>query len=281
MNPPTFVPDKSYGILQRGRVEGVVEEAVEQVRQLGFAVLDAGYGAADLKGFSDAFAEAQLRYVARYGENQLKSLGEIHTLRSLLVHGPDRFIELALNPILLDALKKLIAGRFILNQQNGVVNPPQETYNQGAWHRDLPYQHFVSSSPLAINALFCIDDFTAENGATFVLPASHKAEAFPSPQYVSKNAMQIEAKAGSFILLDCMVFHTGGFNCSLHVRRGVNHVYNIPYFKQQINLPMSLSPSATENLTPEIKGILGFDTQEPKSVEEYLAQRQAGKMGTN
>jgi len=52
-------------------------------------------------------------------------------------------------------LSKLIVGKFILNQQNG-INPPGETCNQSAWHRDLPYQHYVSSTPLTINALLCM-----------------------------------------------------------------------------------------------------------------------------
>lgn len=39
--------------------------------------------------------------------------------------------------------------------------------------RPVLYQHYVSSSPLAVKALFCVDDFTHENGSTFVLPASH------------------------------------------------------------------------------------------------------------
>ncbi len=145
-----------------------------------------------------------------YGETNLKSVNEFNTVRSLLTHGGDLFLRLALNENLLSIIKKLIPGKFILNQQNGVINPARETYNQSAWHRDLPYQHFVSTKPLAINALFCVDDFTYENGATFVLPASHKSEAFPSLNYVQRNAIQIEAKSGWFILLDCMIFHAGG-----------------------------------------------------------------------
>ena len=39
-------------------------------------------------------------------------------------------------------------------------------HHQSAFHRDLPYQHFTSSRPIAINALFCADEFTNENGAT-------------------------------------------------------------------------------------------------------------------
>ncbi|WP_457831307.1 phytanoyl-CoA dioxygenase family protein, partial [Staphylococcus aureus] len=80
-----------------------------------------------------------------------------------------------------------------------------------AWPRDLPYQHYVSSTPLAVNALFCVDDFTLDNGSTFVIPATHKEINYPSESFVERNAVQVTAKAGQYILLDCMLFHSGGF----------------------------------------------------------------------
>lgn len=264
-------PHASYGILQQDLSESTLDIAAEQVRNLGYAILDSGYTAPELQRISEEFNRTREHYVETYGEAQLRSLNEFHTIRSPLTHGSEVFLKLALNENLLSILKKLIFGKFIINQQNGVINPPQETYNQAAWHRDLPYQHFVSTKPLAINALFCVDDFTFENGATFVLPASHKSEAFPSPNYVQRNAIQVEAKAGSFILLDCMMFHSGGFNKTGSVRRAVNHVFSIPYFKQQINIPMNIKSVA--NLSSEVRDILGFTYVEPTSIMDYFSTR--------
>ncbi|MDO9399230.1 MAG: phytanoyl-CoA dioxygenase family protein [bacterium] len=270
MTTDNKIPSASYGILQQNLPDSTLDEAAEQVRNLGYAIIDSGYTAPELHSFSEEFNCTRDHYVQTYGESELRGLNEFHTIRAPLTHGGDAFLKLALNEHLLSLLKKLIPGKFILNQQNGVINPPQETYNQGAWHRDLPYQHFVSTKPLAINALFCVDDFTFENGATFVLPASHKAEAFPSENYVRKNAIQVEAKAGSFIVLDCMVFHAGGFNKTNLERRAVNHLYNIPYFKQQINIPMNMTSS---DLSPEVRDILGFTYAEPTSISDYLSKR--------
>jgi ectoine hydroxylase-related dioxygenase (phytanoyl-CoA dioxygenase family) len=269
----TTIPTASYGILRQNQCDTVLDEAAEQVRHLGYAVIDAGYTADELQGIAEEFNRTRASYVETHGETTLKRLNELHTIRSPLTHGGAAFLNLALNSNLLSMLKRLIAGQFILNQQNGIINPPQEAYNQGAWHRDLPYQHFVSSQPLAIKALFCVDDFTFENGATFVLPASHKAEAFPSASYIQKNAVQVVAKAGSFILLDCMVFHTGGFNSTMQVRRAVNHVYNIPFFKQQINIPMNMVQSDT--LSAQVKELLGFKDGEPASIIEYHETRNS------
>lgn len=270
------IPTGSYGILKPDPVASGADEVVAQVISLGYAVLDSGYRTAEMESFADAFEQTRMRYQKTHGLDRLRKINEQHVIRSPLTHGDPVFLKLALNENLQSTLRQLIAGKFVLNQQNGVINPPREISVQGGWHRDLPYQHFVSSRPLAINALFCVDDFTLENGATFVLPESHKSEAFPGKQYIDENALQIEASAGSFIVLDCMVFHAGGYNRTNAERRAVNHVFNIPYFKQQIKIPGNLDAA---DLSASEKEILGFAFQEPTSIEDYLSTRTEQSAG--
>jgi hypothetical protein len=265
------IPKKHYGVLQRNLPDSALDEAAEQIKDLGYAVIDSGYTTSELQVISEEFNRTRDRYIKTYGASKLKSLNEFYTIRSPLTHGGEVFLHLALNKILLSLIKNLIPGKFILNQQNGLSNPPLETYSQGAWHRDLPYQHFTSSRPLAINSLFCIDDFTYENGASFVLPASHKSEAFPSDNYVRRNAVQVKAKAGSYLVMDCMVFHAGGSNKTNSERRAVNHLYNIPYFKQQINISMNMKNTG---LSDEAKDILGFYNVESNSIVQYFTTRE-------
>ncbi len=271
MSDMTDISSSSYGILHRDNFDSELDEVAEQVRRLGYAILDSDYTSEQLQGISGEFDHARRVYVERWGEDRLRKLNELHTVRALLTHGAPVFLRLATHPKLLAVLGKLIVGKYVLNQQNGVVNPSGDTYSQGAWHRDLPYQHFVSNTPLAVNALFCLDDFTLENGATLVLPASHKAVSFPSHAYVRKNACQVEAKAGQFILMDCMLFHSGGRNRSASERRAINHAYMIPYFKQQIEIPPNIAP---EGLSSEERAILGFDYRTPESIEAYFKSRE-------
>lgn len=271
MNGTHHIPDATYGVIERDQFQTELDEVAEQIRRLGYAILDSGYSSAQLAQIAQAFEDARAAYINAWGEARLRSLNEFHTIRALLTHGAPVLTELALHPGLLALVQRLIAGKFALNQQNGVINPAGEGYGQGAWHRDLPYQHFLSSTPLAVNALFCIDDFTFENGSTFVLPASHKIAAFPSEAYVKHNALQLEAKAGQFIVMDCMLFHSGGQNRSTHERRAINHAYMIPYFRQQIDLPANLDAGM---LTAEQRDLLGFNYQTPISVQDYLESRE-------
>src|SRR2546423_5436266 len=137
-------------------------------------------------------------------------------------------------------LERLLGDYFTLLQQNAITNLPGKDNYQTAWHRDLIYQHFIPSRPIAISALLCIDDFSERNGGTYVLPASHKVEKFPSPEFVRKHEHGIEARAGSAIVFDSMLFHRGGMNSSSSARRGLNHLYSLPFIKQQISLPQLL-----------------------------------------
>jgi ectoine hydroxylase-related dioxygenase (phytanoyl-CoA dioxygenase family) len=263
------LPLTAYGVLD-GFHKPSTAPAVEQLRIVGYAVIDSGYTPSEITDIRERFTHTSANYIEMHGQQKLESLNEIDTVRALLAQGDETFLEVAMNRELLSIAEELIVGKFILNQQNGIINPPRKQYSQSFWHRDLPYQHFVSSRPLALNALYCIDDFTCENGGTFVLPASHKIEHFPSVEYVRRNAIQIEAKAGSFIILDCMLFHCGGFNNTTIPRRAINHLLTVPYIKQQINLSIAMSKA---QLNAEQKAFLGFDYQIPESVNDFLVSR--------
>ena len=266
----------SYGVRLARTANDPLSVAEETLRLLGYAVVDGGFSAAELARLQARFAALQAAEAAGERGALREAAGESEILRCPLARDP-AFLELAANPAILALCERLIGPGFILNQQNGVVNPAgAQTYSQSPFHRDLPYQHFVSSRPLAINALFCLDPFTVENGATWVVPASHKEEPFPSESVLRAQRRQIEAPAGSFLVLDCMLWHGGGVNRTAADRRAVNHVYTIAMMRQQIDLPSMLGEGFTQDA--KLRQLLGFLHPQPRSVEQFLST-QAAKRG--
>jgi ectoine hydroxylase-related dioxygenase (phytanoyl-CoA dioxygenase family) len=81
----------------------------------------------------------------------------------------------------------------------------------------------------------------------------------------------VTAPAGSFIVLDCMLFHGGGTNTTDRARRAVNQVYSIPLLRQQIDLPEALGETFVTD--GELRKLLGYDVRTPRSVAEYFAAR--------
>lgn len=261
---------QAYGVLKKDSWSDPLDHAADQIRRLGYAIIESGFTAAEITQISREFNETRARYTAQWGVEHLAAIDEHNSIRLPMALSPGPFRKLAFNSAVLSLVGKLIEGQFILNQQNGVINPAGQRYNQGFWHRDLPYQHYLSSVPLAINALYCVDDFTSENGGTWVLPATHKTAEYPSDAYVNTHAVQVHAKAGQYIVLDCMAYHTGGSNISASDRRAVNHVYTIPYIKQQIRIPGNVDETG---LDAQQQRLLGIGMTTPQTVSEYLAGR--------
>jgi ectoine hydroxylase-related dioxygenase (phytanoyl-CoA dioxygenase family) len=263
----------SYGILEQSSTPSGHTLHAERVRLSGFTVVPGGYTGEEIAYFSrriDTLLAEQA--VQAGGVDALADIGEHETLRCCLAHD-EAFVRLASNAHVLDVCRELLGDYFVLMQQNAIVNPPKRAHWQTACHRDLPYQHFVSSRPLAISALFCVDAFTPENGSTVVLPGTHKVEQFPSSQLAAELEQSVEAPAGSYLVFDSMLFHRAGHNGSSAPRRAVNQVYTLPFIAQQISMPDVLGGRYADD--PLLGRLLGYQTQPARSVGAWWARRRA------
>jgi ectoine hydroxylase-related dioxygenase (phytanoyl-CoA dioxygenase family) len=242
-----IIPNKNYGVNEQTEITSKIDKNIEDICVNGFTVLNDCFKESEIEEISKCFDDTKKQFYQMYSYKYLQSLDEHNSIRApFLIDKTGIFTKLVTNKKLMKLVSGLIRGSFYLNQQNGIINPAGEKYNQGMWHRDLPYQHFTSSTPLGINALYCVDDFTLENGSTFVLPGTHKVTKFPSDMFVKENAKQIIAKSGSYIVLDCMIFHSGGLNKSLHDRRAVNHLFTIPHISKPIDYNINEIPGLVE-----------------------------------
>ncbi len=124
---------------------------------------------------------------------------DVNIVRTPLVYD-DFFVEMAAHPSITAVVRALIGPKISLSSQVGVISRPDVRNYQEAWHRELQYQHFTSSRPLALQTFVAIDRFTIENGATVFLEGSHLFEEFPSDAFVRKYEWQTEVPAGSTLL---------------------------------------------------------------------------------
>lgn len=264
-----------YGVREALTARDDLDVSVEELRLLGYTVVESGLSPQALDRLSTIFDHAESSYKQNAVEKNidLVSLGERDTVRALPTMASE-FWEVVFNEHLHALLSRTLGDYYILNQANGLINRANASpYSQAAYHRDLPYQHFVCSRPIAINALFAMDDFTVDNGATRVIPASHTREAFPSDGTIRRIEKQVTVPRGTFIVLDCMAYHAGSTNHSSADRRAVNHVFTIPMMRQQLHLPSILG--GTNEFTDWQRKVLGFGLDEYRSIDKWLASRAA------
>lgn len=98
-------PNKSYGILEQNLADNALDEAAEQIKNLGYAIIDSGYTATELLDISEEFNRIRHHYIETHGEAKLKSIDEFHIIRSPLTHGDKAFLKLAMNANLLVLVK--------------------------------------------------------------------------------------------------------------------------------------------------------------------------------
>lgn len=270
----TGTPSAStYGIVERGSAASALAQAAERIRLIGHAVVPSGLSAQDVADLGTRLDRVMQRQVDEFGgADRIAAVGDTLTARCPLAYD-EAFIALAANDAVLAVCRELLGDYVILTQQNGIINPPRQPHTQLSYHRDLPYQHFVSSRPLAVSALFCIDPFRPETGATTMIPASHRMEAFPSEAVASELDTVVTAEPGSFVMFDSMLFHRAGVNRSERPRRAVNQVYAVPIIAQQISLPEILEGKYADD--PVLGRLLGYDAAPARSVISWRERRLA------
>jgi ectoine hydroxylase-related dioxygenase (phytanoyl-CoA dioxygenase family) len=267
-------PIKRYGIKEQSLAADELDVKLQELDLLGYTILHSGFPEAVLSDLRERLERLLSEQEARFGGHEaLKRINEADNLRAPLLWD-ETFLDVAIHPQLMELCRRTFGDYFIVNQQNGIRNPPvRRGHHQSSYHRDLPYQHFVSSRPLALNALLCLDPFTPENGATRVLPGSHKIEYFPDDRVVRALEVIANVPAGAYLILNSMVFHCAGVNTTEGPRRGINTVFTIPIIKQQIALPPNLKGRYEKD--PWLRQLLGFDVDAPRSLEAWFESRKA------
>jgi len=96
-----FIPVEIYGVLTQDDPTSEFDEVAEQVRRIGYAVLNSGYTLEELTKLSKVFNTTRATYVNKYGETRLRCKNELNTIRAPLTYGDPAFISLAANQNLL------------------------------------------------------------------------------------------------------------------------------------------------------------------------------------
>jgi ectoine hydroxylase-related dioxygenase (phytanoyl-CoA dioxygenase family) len=262
--------NKEYGIVDKKVLHSVEEGHLEEFDILGYTVIEDVLTPDELNILREEIMRVYEEQEFSFSKDSMQLINEKYLARAPLCYS-ESYLKLAQRSDMLEYVKRVLGDYYILNLQNGIINMPGEEHHQSSWHRDLPYQNWVSNNPLACNLYYCLDDYSAETGATCLLPFSHKLTFMPSIEYVNKHAIQVKTKAGSVVLFNSMIFHKAGFNHSDQIRRGINHVYSKAIIRQQIDLPRMLGGRYKED--PLLNRLLGYDAQTAQTVEAFRQRR--------
>ncbi len=269
---------KSYGVLKKTTNLNLIDKQLEELKILGYTIIEDLIDSNDLKIYREKLDLVYKKQIDEFSTKELDIINDLQMARMPFLYD-DTFCNLFTNKTILSLIEELLGKYFVLHLQNGIINMPNEIHHQTSWHRDLPYNDFTTSEPIAISVLYCIDDFNMNTGGTNVLPSSHLFENMPSDEFIDNHTKQIEANAGSAIIFNSMLFHKAGNNTSINIRRGVNHMFTKPFIKQQLNISSSFSVDKLEN--PILNMLIGNDFVIENNVFDFRKKRINKKINNN
>lgn len=167
--------------------------------------------------------------------------------------------EIVMDKLILGTAEKFLADftkRIILHLTQTICIGP----GGGAQtlHRDrLAWgEHLPKSIEPQFNTMWALTDFTAENGATRVVPGSNRWDWEKRAE--QEQICQAEMSAGSVLLYSGSVIHSGGENLTEQMRMGLNITYCLGWLRQEENQYLSCPPEYAKELSPSLQELLGY-----------------------
>ena len=169
----------------------------------------------------------------------------------------DRLVD---NPRVLAVLDQLLMPNYLLSALQAINIQPGETA-QLAHHDDGFYPIPRPRAPLTAATIWAIDDFTADNGATMVIPGSHRwGQRPPNPE---DQAIPVVMPAGSCVFFVGTLWHGGGANNTTRERLAVTAQYCQPWLRPMEAFTLSISREIARTVSDDIRRMLGYSIHPP------------------
>jgi len=163
----------------------------------------------------------------------------------------------ATDPLLLGVLDRVL-GPSQLSAPVGIQIGPGEKAQ--VLHRDdsiypLPTPH----GEVVLNTMWPFDDFTSENGATRLVPGSHRDHTAPD----EPATIVAEMPAGSAMFYLGSLWHGGGANRTDRPRLGVILEYAAAWLRPQENHILAVPHDVVATLPKRLQELLGYNIYPP------------------
>ena len=180
-----------------------------------------------------------------------------YRIYNLLVHG-EVFQRIPTAPAVLPVVERVLDRECLLSTLSSIDIRPGEVAQP--IHSDdqvigLPRTGF----PVVCNSMWAITDFTEANGATRLIPGSHRDPEYPvyGQHY---DSIAAEMPAGSVLLWHGSLWHGGGANASEARRVGIADNYCGGMIRQQENQQLGIPRDIARTFDKRLARLCGYGT---------------------
>lgn len=250
---------------------------VDRLNDAGYLIFPSRLSGNDIGAYRAALAP--------YLKGELPGRNDFEGIETERVYGllgkDSIFGKLITDPLVLDLCRAVIDENFLLSACLAINIHPGETpqpfhFDDSFYKVPRPRQAF------GLSTFWALDDFTEDNGATEIIPGSHKwgaesphdgssydpsrdgsrfgepAEAVDHP-----DAEAVIMPAGSLMVCMGTLWHRGGANRSNAPRLAITPQYCVAWARQIENMILAVPPEASARYPTQVQELIGYNIHPP------------------
>jgi ectoine hydroxylase-related dioxygenase (phytanoyl-CoA dioxygenase family) len=230
------------------------EEHLARIDDVGYTILE---GAIEPE-LIDELAHDLSRLERDLGVVPADNIFEGHrTVRiyNLLARGAS-FQRVPVHPSVLPIVEGVLDRGLLVSSLSSIAIGPDESAQP--IHADDQVIPIPKPHPATVcNSMWALTDFTEENGATRLIPGTHRADR--SPEFTaSHDSIAAEMSKGSVLVWHGSLWHGGGANRTNKRRVGVAMNYCAGYIRQQENQQLGLPIHLVRSFEPRLRELVGY-----------------------
>jgi ectoine hydroxylase-related dioxygenase (phytanoyl-CoA dioxygenase family) len=232
------------------------DRAAARIHDDGWVVLEGVVAPEVVAELTATIARLHVDLAVPYGDNRF--LGR-HTRRvfNLLARDPV-FRQVPVHPPVLDVVEHVLDPECLLGSLTAISMEPGQ--DAQPLHADdgsipLPKPHVA----LGCSAIWALTDFTEANGATRVVPGSHRFDHSPR-RGDDPDTIPATMRAGSVLLYHTSLWHGGGVNRTDATRAGIVCHYMAGWIRQEECQLLAVPHEQVAEFPPRLRRLVGYGT---------------------
>jgi len=231
-----------------------IESHVARIERDGYTIIEGAIDDALLSSLRDDLERIERDEGVRPAENIFEGTRTVR-IYNLLARGKV-FESVPVHDSVLPVVERVLDRGCLVSSVSSIAIDPGEAAQP--LHADdqvipLPRPHV----PIVCNTMWAVTDFTAENGATRLVPGSHRRDR--APEFGEPvETIAAEMRRGSVLVFHGSLWHGGGANTTAERRVGLAMNYCAGWMRQQENQQLGIPLDVARGFGPRLRKLCGF-----------------------
>jgi ectoine hydroxylase-related dioxygenase (phytanoyl-CoA dioxygenase family) len=231
-----------------------IDEHFRRIETDGYTIVEDAIEPELVSALAEDLARLELELAIEPAGNRFEGRNTLRVY-NLLVHG-ELYQKIPVHPAILPIVERVLDSGCLVSSLSSIAILPGEK-PQPLHADDVLIPLGKPHAPIVCNTMWAITDFSAENGATLVVPGSHRFDRSPGYREPCETRPAV-MKKGSVLVYHGSLWHGGGGNSTTERRTGIAMNYCAGFIRQQENQQLGIPLEIARGFSPRLRELVGF-----------------------